>query len=226
MGKKIAVVPAKAHSSRVPGKNFKSFFDGKSLLEVKVGQLKDSGVFDEIWVSSDSQDAQGLASRLGVSFVPRNIEHTLDATPWSEVVVGILKGIPNCDNEDLIAWSPPTSPLFSNFAGALTQFEKSQSEFDSVFTVNRFNHFLLNGSGLPINFQFGPWHKYSQEIVPLVVVNCALMAAPLEVMLKYSYQIGVRPLMFETTSIEGLDIDTEEEFRMAQLLYEGLGKRS
>lgn len=36
--KKIAIIPAKSNSSRIENKNFRPFYNGKSLLEIKVEQ--------------------------------------------------------------------------------------------------------------------------------------------------------------------------------------------
>ena len=49
-----AVVPVRKNSERLKNKNFLKFYKGKSLLEIKIQQLKKIKYIDRIVVSSDS----------------------------------------------------------------------------------------------------------------------------------------------------------------------------
>ena len=68
--KVICVIPARAGSRRIPGKNMK-LFHGKPILQYSIEAAKESGLFDEIIVSTDDDDAGRLAKRLGVTFQRR-----------------------------------------------------------------------------------------------------------------------------------------------------------
>jgi len=45
-------------SQRIKNKNFKNFFDGRCLLELKIDQLKNVKYINEIVVSSNSKEAK------------------------------------------------------------------------------------------------------------------------------------------------------------------------
>ncbi len=60
----LTVIPAKARSSRVPGKNIKKLC-GKPLLQYAVEQAVESGVCGTVCVSTDNEDIAELARTLG-----------------------------------------------------------------------------------------------------------------------------------------------------------------
>ncbi|WP_188396535.1 acylneuraminate cytidylyltransferase family protein [Oxalicibacterium flavum] len=213
----IAIIPTKGNSRRVPEKNFRLFEGGMSLLEIKVRQCLASNVFDAVYVSSDSEKGRLIAEKFGANFLHRPTRLCLDETPWSEVLTGVLQQLPE-DDETLVAWCPPTSPLFSRYDEAVQQLS-DQSEHDSLMTVTRFQHYFLGPDMLPLNFQFGVWASFSQKLRPLYQMNCALWLASKKSMLINRFQTGDNPYFMETSMIEGTDIDTMEEFELAQLLY-------
>lgn len=62
-----AVIPIRKGSQRVPNKNLRPFA-GTTLLEAKIRTLKESGIFDEIIVNTDSEEAIEIARANGISF--------------------------------------------------------------------------------------------------------------------------------------------------------------
>lgn len=211
-----AIIPAKSQSSRVANKNFREFHEGLSLLEIKIDQCQQAGVFDAIYVSSDSERAAAIAEAYGVSFLPRDRRLCLDSTPWAEVLTGVLESVP-LDDSALIAWSPVTSPVFDRYGDALEFLRNSSG--DSLMTVTRIQHYLLNSDFLPLNFQFGVWASYSQCLKPVYQMNCALWLATKGKMIRNRFQTGDSPVYLELPFAEGIDIDTPEEFELAQYLY-------
>jgi CMP-N-acetylneuraminic acid synthetase len=216
----VAVIPAKSKSRRVPEKNFKPFFGGKSLLEIKVSQCQKSGVFDSIYVSSDDQRACDIAQRLGAIFVPRAPALCLDSTPWHEVLTGILDSLPEPD-ETWIAWCPVTSPLFSRYEAVISALRDKLAEgINSIATVTPLKHYYLDERFFPINHLWGVWATYSQSLPILYQLNHACTVSQKREMKFANFQIGSRPDFFCTEHWEGLDIDTPEEFELAQWYFE------
>ena len=62
---RIAIIPARAGSVRIPGKNMKPFH-GKPIVQYSIEKAMESGLFDRIVVSSDSLGTVNLANQLGV----------------------------------------------------------------------------------------------------------------------------------------------------------------
>ncbi|MFT5716055.1 MAG: CMP-N-acetylneuraminic acid synthetase [Oleiphilaceae bacterium] len=216
--RKIAVIPAKSSSSRVPDKNFRDFFNEKSLLEIKIEQCIDSKMFDCIYISSDDDRCRELANKYNISFIKRDAIYCIDETPWSEVLISILNQTDTADR-DLIAWIPVTTPLFINYKEAFDILEDNDAN-DSLMTVTELKHYMLNSDFIPCNFQFGVWASYSQLISPFYQMNCALWIAPKEKMIRNRFQTGDSPYFMKTPLLDSVDIDELEEFELAQLLFE------
>lgn len=213
----IAIIPAKGRSTRVPNKNLRNFHQGQSLLDVKIEQCKAAKTFDAIYVSSDSEEARHAAQRHGVEFLLRDDRFCLDETPWNEVLAGILHQLPH--NKDAwISLCPPTTPIFNGYGKAMETL-REQSQYDSLMAVTRMQHYFLGPDMLPLNFQFGVWFSSSQNLRPIYQMNCALWIAKKGTMLTNRFQIGDHPYFMEISAIEGTDIDTLEEFELAQLIY-------
>ena len=61
---RIAIIPARGGSKRIPRKNIKPFLGVPALLRV-IDAARQSGVFDEIHVSTDDEEIAELAGRAG-----------------------------------------------------------------------------------------------------------------------------------------------------------------
>lgn len=83
---KIAVIPARGGSKRIPRKNIK-LFAGKPMIAHAIGIARSSGLFDHIVVSTDNKDIARIASECGaeVPFV-RPSELADDHTPTAPVI--------------------------------------------------------------------------------------------------------------------------------------------
>ena len=81
-----AVIPVKASSSRLPGKNIKPF-GSENLLTRKIRQVKSSKIADRIIVSSDSEEMLQIAADMGVEPIKRPIEFANESKPFSEFLI-------------------------------------------------------------------------------------------------------------------------------------------
>ncbi|MEO0443017.1 MAG: pseudaminic acid cytidylyltransferase [Pseudomonadota bacterium] len=65
-GKRIAVIPARGGSKRIPKKNIKEFM-GKPMISWSIDAAKASQLFDEIIVSTDDKDIAAIARQSGAT---------------------------------------------------------------------------------------------------------------------------------------------------------------
>ena len=103
----IALIPARSGSQRVPHKNI-YVLNGHPLLAFSIQAAKDSGIFDGIYVSSDSLNIGWVGEKYGAEFIhcPLEIAHK-DLDPdikWVRHALGIVK----CDVFSILR---PTSPF-------------------------------------------------------------------------------------------------------------------
>lgn len=68
--KSIAIIPARSGSVRVPNKNIR-MFHGKPIIAYSIKAAQDSGLFDDIVVSTDSMEIAAVAERYGATVFMR-----------------------------------------------------------------------------------------------------------------------------------------------------------
>ena len=220
-----AVIPAKVGSIRLPYKNWREFHKGKSLVEIKIEQLKDAGMNpSDIYVFCEDSQKWPIVKGLGARFIHRPEETTKDDMHWSDVVSYIIGSV-ECSDDETVAWTMATSPLFGadDFRSVFHLWETQQGPFyegkyDSLITAKPFKEFVIDGNGRPINFSYGRWHEWSQDLPQWFVLDSPLHLMKKKTYMECNYYIGRNPYVFVIPSTH-IDIDTEEEFKAAQRLY-------
>lgn len=88
--KKIAIITARGGSKRIPGKNIKEFC-GKPILAYSIEAALQSGIFDTVMVSTDSEEIAEVARTYGAE-VPfyRSEETSGDFATTNDVLLEVL----------------------------------------------------------------------------------------------------------------------------------------
>ena len=109
MPRLVALVPARAGSERVPGKNVR-LLGGHPLVAYAIAAARQSGVADRVVCSTDSDEIAGLARSYGadVPFI-RPAEYATSTSPDIEWIADTLNRLP--ERYDLFAIVRPTSPF-------------------------------------------------------------------------------------------------------------------
>lgn len=82
---KIAIIPARGGSKRIPRKNVKDFA-GKPMIAHSIDAARESGVFDHILVSSEDAEILAVAEKLGAEPLLRPQELADDMTATIPVI--------------------------------------------------------------------------------------------------------------------------------------------
>lgn len=89
----VALIPARAGSTRVTGKNVRELA-GHPLLAYTIGQARESGVFDAVVVSTDAEEIAEIARRYGAEVPALRPEHMATSTSpdieWVEHMLDLL----------------------------------------------------------------------------------------------------------------------------------------
>ena len=109
----IAIIPARAGSKRITGKNIKSFC-GKPIISYSIETAKKSKIFDKIIVSTDSKEIADISKYYGaeVPFLrPKSISD--DFSTISDVMLHATKYLKNEYEETIqtVCCIFPTAPL-------------------------------------------------------------------------------------------------------------------
>lgn len=110
--KNIAVIPARSGSKGLPNKNILPL-NGKPLLAWSIDAARQSGMFDTIYVSTDSEKYADIARQYGaeVPFLRSTKTSTDTASSW-DVLKEAIKNYQNLGKTfDFLMMLQPTSPL-------------------------------------------------------------------------------------------------------------------
>lgn len=89
----VAIIPARAGSQRIPGKN-KRWFHGKPIFQYSLDVANKTQLFDQIIVSTDDVDIAEVTLSKGHTVHPRNDEHAQDHVPTIDVARNVVDDMP------------------------------------------------------------------------------------------------------------------------------------
>ncbi len=141
----LCVIPARAGSKGIKDKNLTKI-GSKSLVQITIEQAISVGRFDEIFVSTDSDEIFKIAKKFGLQQpFKRDDKLAKDHVHASEVVLDAIVKYKALGKEFLnVIMLLPTSPLRppSDIVNAMELFDKSQS--DSLVSVFDTKKNLIN----------------------------------------------------------------------------------
>ncbi len=138
---RLAIIPARGGSKRIPRKNIKDF-NGKPMIGWSVEAALASGAFDEVWVSTDDSEIAAVAQSFGaqVPFI-RPAELADDHTGTSAVVRHAIQfALQHQLQPEFVACIYATAPLLQPLMlkEAMTHLQ-NEPALDYVFSGCRFS---------------------------------------------------------------------------------------
>ena len=209
----IGLTNYKKSSERLEDKHHKKFINNKSLVEIKIDQLINAGA-EHVYISTDDKEVKNTDK---ITFLDRNKKFCNNVTNFSDVLKEIFNSYPVNDDKDII-FTFTCCPLFNQYKEMYDKYLKSKSNQIAVYPSA---HYFLDIKKRPINFNFGLWHSYSQGLDPVYMFPYAGTTCKLGDLRKVNYMIPQEFEYFKLNQFESIDIDTKEEFEMAQWLYKG-----
>lgn len=206
-------VPIKANSERVPGKNFR-ILNGKKLYEHILGHIQKANIFDEVYVDSNSEEILSYADCRGFIPVRRKEELAKNTANGNDLLVYHAKEFPNYDYYfQLFATAPY---LTAETIRQCVETLLGSEEYDSCFTAIRHHGFFwLNNT--PINYRPGVLPR-SQDLKPVIEETTGLYGVSKNSLLRYHCRIGRAPYIHLVNKLEAVDLNTEEDFQMAEII--------
>lgn len=225
----VALIPARGGSKRLPGKNTRPL-RGVPLIAYAITAARASGEFSRIVVSSDDDATLEIASRYGAEPLRRPYDLATDSSPDIGWVCHALSALSESRPHDTFAILRPTSP-FRTAATIRRAFAEWRSNsglgYTSLRAVERASQhpgkmWRLHASELvpllpqPVE---QPWHDSQHTTLPEVYVqNASLEIAPVRTVIETGTISGGRVLPFLTRDNEGLDVNSEIDWAVAELL--------
>lgn len=224
----IALIPARGGSKRIPGKNIKNFA-GKPIIAWPIATAKESGLFHRIIVSTDSKEIATVALRYGaeVPFMrPKEIADDFSTT--AAVIHHCQEWLrKNQQQPDFICCLYATAP-FTSSHNLRQGFEiLINSEADTVFPVTTypfsiFRSLTINESGRLA--MLWPEHELSRSNDLPEAYHDAGQFYWLknETFLETGQLYGKNTVPLIIPRWLAQDIDTPEDWQMAELLFKSL----
>ncbi len=223
MGKRIAIITARGGSKRIPKKNIKDFC-GKPIIAYSIEAAISSKLFDEVMVSTDSEEIAEIAKKYGAS-VPfmRSAETSNDYATTNDVLIEVFNEYEKRGQEfDIAVCIYPTAPFVTadKLKRAIDMVEKDGA--DAVTPVVQFSFppqraFIIRDNALEYQYPENASAR-SQDLEP-IYHDCGQFY----VMKPKNVMDGI--IIKKTTPIvmpesEVQDIDTVEDWKIAEMKYQ------
>jgi len=209
-------IPAQGVSTRIKNKNTRPFCNGLSLLQIKINQILKVVDGSKVIVSSDSEDALKQARDLGCQTVIRDSSLTGNSIRQKDLFEHFFE---NTEVSKYILWCQVTDPLFDDFSGFLST-PPNVGQARVLVSELRKHAFYMDQ---PLNFQFGLWHKVTQDIEPVIIPRWSCFLHDYNSLKECKYHFGIDN-DFYVTDNPLIDIDTHHDFENAKVLFSQMHK--
>jgi CMP-N,N'-diacetyllegionaminic acid synthase len=226
----VALIPARQGSKRVPGKNVRRL-GGHPVIAYTIVPALDSGVFESVVVSTDSEEIAAIARHYGAE-VPflRPMQFAGDTSPDIEWVEYTLNELKRAGRQwDCFSLLRPTSPFrtAATIRRAWSRFI-AQREVDSLRAVEKCAQhpgkmWVVEGDRMTPLMPSAPGTQPShstpyQALPPVYVQNASLEIAWTRVVFDGRTIAGDVLMPFVTEGYEGFDINDPHDWMIAERL--------
>ncbi len=223
--KAVAIIPARGGSKRIPRKNIRPF-EGKPIIAYSIEAARASGCFDTILVSTDDPQIAEVARSYGAD-VPfmRSDRTSDDHSGLAEVAAEVIA---QCESQGdsyetfccILATAPFVTGARIKEGAALLE----STSMDAVVPVVRFSYPPQRGFRMDQNNRasmVSPEHyqSRSQDLEPIYHDSGQfywMRTAALKNEMRF---FAERTAALVLSEIEVQDIDSEEDWQMAELKY-------
>lgn len=213
--KTVALVPAKLKSDRVPFKNIKEL-GGMPLVNYTIRTLNKVSTIDEIIIfASEPSICNYLQHGLKYKYVERPEYLDSQEAKIQDIIKEFLKKV----EADTIVLFHITSPFLKAETVSDCINKVNSGEYDSAFSAYEIKKFAWY-KGKPLNYSLEIGTPRTQDIDPVIIEQSSLYVFKKEVFQKSGQRISSKPYIKLIDHFEGHDIDTAEDFRIAELIVD------
>lgn len=224
---RIAIIPARGGSKRIPRKNIKEFC-GKPVISYSIEAAIKSDLFDEIMVSTDDEEIAEIAKEYGAK-VPwlRSKESSGDFSTLADVLKEeISKLSANGCEYDVVCCILPTAPFITQNNLIEANEHMENGNFDSVYPISEFSYpiqralSLKNGLVYMTNPSF--YSIRSQDIEPQYFDSGQFYFFRMITFIEKGEILTDNSSAIIVPSIRVQDIDTMDDWKLAEFKFKYL----
>lgn len=225
--KSIAIITARGGSKRIPKKNIRDFC-GKPIIAYSIEAALDAGVFDEVMVSTDSEEIAAIAVRIGAK-VPfmRSEQTSNDYATTVDVIREVLGEYKKAGKVfDSFTCIYPTAPFIDGKLLKDALKKMSDSEAEALIPVVRFSFppqraFVIR-EGI-VQYEFPEYEKTrSQDLEPIYHDCGQFYICTCQAFEKYGSLITPETIPYIMPEERVQDIDTMSDWEIAEAKYKVL----
>lgn len=227
MGKLLCIIPARGGSKRIPHKNILPF-KGKPIIAYTIETVKESGIADEIMVSTDDKEIADIAMKYGAKFPFRRCDKTAnDVCGVADVLVEVVNQYKKNGREfDYVLCVYATNPLLRKVC-LQEAFEKLKSNPDaeSISTIEVYSYppqrgMIIREDGFMVMNQPEYYSARSQDLPKLYHDSCQFFLFKTEALLRDKKLYTQHSLPYIIKESESQDIDTLEDWKLMEMKYD------
>jgi len=219
--KNLCIIPARGGSKRIPRKNVKPFL-GKPMLAYSIEAAKQSGLFDEIMVSTDDEEIASVARQYGAN-VPfmRSAETASDFATTADVLKEVIARYKEKGREfDKFCCLYATAPMVQSKDIVAAHERLCKSDFTCVYPVVQFSYPIwrcldLAEDGTMTRHWPEYEHSRSQDLPKEYHDTGTFYWYKTKEWLAGDVRVG--GIEVDETTIQ--DIDTETDWKMAEMKF-------
>lgn len=210
--KVVAFVPSKLNSQRLLRKNVKPL-GGRPLVNYVLATLARSRVDESIVYASSDEIIPFIEPALPFRYVPRPGWLDEDRAKVQDFVGAFLADVP-CD---VVVLLHITSPFISAATVDACIEAVTSGRHESSFAALEFRRFAWF-RGEPLNYALDQPTPRTQDLEPVLVEQSGLYVFTRELFERTGRRIADDPYIHIVDQFEGHDIDTAEEFAIAEAM--------
>tara|TARA_R110000744_G_scaffold988_5_gene3626 strand:+ start:703 stop:1386 length:684 start_codon:yes stop_codon:yes gene_type:complete len=218
---KIAIIPARGGSKRIPRKNLLPFI-GKPIISYSITTAISSGLFDKVIVSTDDEEIKDIAEQYGAEVILRSENNSKDHATTVDVLLEIITHFLNKNIYfDSICCLYPTSPLITSNLIKLAY--ASLEGYDSLICVSKYKHPIERSLEIH-NSKIKYTHpKYistrTQDLSEKYYDTGQFYLIKPNSLLDTKRLVTNNSKAFILSELEFQDIDTYEDFKLTEIKY-------
>lgn len=213
----VALLPMKANSQRVKGKNFR-LLHGKPLFSWILDTLLAVDEIDEVVINTDARHIlaeNGLTDSARVRIRDRRPELCGDLVSMNLILADDVAAV----GADTYLMTHTTNPMLrpETIRAALADYHAgvASGQADSLFTVNRIQTRFYREDASPVNHDPDNLIQ-TQDLEPWFEENSNLYIFSRDSFAHTNARIGRKPRLFVMDKLESLDIDTPEDWALTE----------
>ena len=224
MKKAVAIITARGGSKRIPRKNIKEF-NGRPIIAYSIKAALDSGIFDEVMVSTDDREIAEVAKENGatIPFI-RSANTSDDFASTADVIREVLEKYKERGIEfEYACCIYPTAPFVTGEKLLKAYGALIETGADSLVPVTKFSFpiwrsFKMIDGKVSYNWpEFAP--KRSQDLPPAYHDCGQFYFFQTSVFIQTGKLVTENTVGLEVPETEVQDIDNEEDWKIAEIKY-------